>query len=130
MTSDDAPWVGPRAAASRGHCSCRAFDHSWSSHVSEPFSLTFRTSPFGGRRCSTSSAYFPIELQRGRARRVEIKRNDDGSIDARVELRCHGVRRCLLVSLNQPMQGLAEDKLAERALDYVKRHSTGESASP
>lgn len=78
-----------------------------------------------------SSRYFlPIELERGWDCRVEIKRNDDGSIDARAELRCHGVHRCLLVSLNQPTEELAEDKLAERARAYVKRHSTGESASP
>jgi hypothetical protein len=77
-----------------------------------------------------SSRYLPIELEQGWDCRVEIKRNVDGSIDAKAELRCHGVQRCLLVSLNQSTQEIAEDKLAERARAYVKRHSRGEPASP
>jgi hypothetical protein len=72
-----------------------------------------------------STQYLPVELGSGWECRVEIKRNANGSIDAKAEILCRGVPRCVLVSLNQSSHEIAELGLTDRARDYVKRQLAG-----
>jgi len=77
-----------------------------------------------------SAPYIPIDLDGGWDCRVEVRRNEDGGVDAKAEVRYFGARRCVLVTLNQTNEEVAEKKLTERARAYVSRHGPGEPPAP